>query len=302
MKSAFAAVVSALGLCLSACGGGGGGGDATPPAATPVTATFIESGSVFVGAPPLTLPGSRLIQNQAELNQVLARMRPGTVRQPALTNPNFSLVSIIYLEGDADRDPSSSLAVTNASHAADGAASVNVEYCGTGPVVGGEHRSYAFYSVPAQTGAAGFSVVSRQLPMCVSRTRVPSTLIAAGDANLAFPPGDPIRIIRTLTDWMEIQQRMPPGSVPAAYLNPDFSRVTIIFLQGLGDNTPTSYVLLVNVLSGSGVQFVSSEYCWPQIVFIANHSPFAAYVVDVLGTDVRVEAVDSAPPNCAIAR
>lgn len=293
-------------VAIGACGGGGGiASTPTPPPVevpTPIGATLIQAGSVLPAAQPSSTR-MRLIQSKADLDAVILRLPPGSILLQD-SAPDFSSMNLVYLEGAGDNDPSSAVSLSSARKNSDGSSSFNVEYCGnlSSPAT---HRPFSLYTVPALTGAATFAEVASQLPNCGGRTRVPATLVASGDLSggkyLPLPP-ERFMIATNQGQWNTALQRIP-GAVPQQYVNPDFTQVNMVYLEGYGDNDQASYVRLLDLLRASPSDyFLYAEYCGSSIVFIATHTGFAVYAVPLLPVGVRVEWSSKQPPNCLVPR
>jgi len=296
VKSTKTSVVLFLSVLVTAsCGGGGGGGNSPPPS-TGINTALVASGSVIAGV-EIIPNASRVISTQAELDQFVGRA--GALNVPAeYRSVNFTLNSVLYVEGGGDNDPSSSVRIVDAE-TVNGVNMVSTEICGIPASNPSGHRPFAMYIVPASIRTAMFTSTQHSRPSCITVSDIQATRVAAGDLPLSTPPlVSPARVIRNLSEWSAIASRIPAGALPAGYA-PDFTAVTLIYLEG-SDNDPSSYMRIIQVLrSVDNSVDAAYEYCGNTIVMLPTHLPYALYSVPKTAGTVRLNIQVHAPPNCA---
>lgn len=292
----FAAI---LALASVAACGGGGGSDNTPP---PVSVD-IEVSVVAVGEVRSTIPVTarmQVINTQAQWDVVLLQIG-AQIPQQFLT-PNFSQLSLIYVEGAGDSDPFSNLRILGAVRQASGTTVITVEQCGGMPAAPAVHIPFTLYVSQKIEGAIAFSSTVAARPNCQGATSIPVTRVAAGD----FPiPSSIPTLIRTQAELNVLIAALPFGAIPVIFRTPDFTQVNFILVRGRGDNDPTSYVRILALLrERDGSYDVLVEFCGSSIDFIPNHTPFALYAVAPITGDLRVALINHNPGDevCATAR
>jgi hypothetical protein len=285
----------ALAVAASACGGGGGTSASLP---TPVVVTLVQAGSVLPTAEP-TAERARVIRNQAELDIVLARLPAGSI-PPAFGTPNFSLVNLLYLEGAGDDDPLSGLSVVSAVRNADGSHAIGAEYCGIAAPVG-PHRPFALYSAPLLAGGAVFSQSNATLPNCAGRSRVVATMISSGTPFGRVGTEQHVRVATNSAQWNEILAHVPSGDLPPQFATPDFSQVTMIYLEGPYVFDQSAYVRVVDFLRATpSLHLLYAGFCGTLSDFINPFKDYALYSTPAFVGEIRSEWIYDEPPNCRV--
>ncbi|MBN9429612.1 MAG: hypothetical protein J0H09_24215 [Burkholderiales bacterium] len=122
-----------------------------------------------------------------------------------------------------------------------------------------------------------------------AENQMPHTLVASGNVgenSSAHPP--PMRLIRNQQEWAEILPRFA-GTVPAGYATPDFSQLSLLYVEGYPTRDPGTYVRLQSFRSTiDGAQHdVEVEYCGVEEFSGAMYIPFALYTLPPLTGEAR---------------
>ena len=294
LMKAVAMIVAAV--LVAGCGGGEGGGNESPAPPVSVATAFVAAGVVLPSAAE-TASKFRLVQTQADLDQITSRL-PAASLPPSLTTPNFTLVNLIYLEGPPDLDNSSYVAIASASRASTGVTTFDWEYCGLGSVTNSPRRVFSFYTVTPSTTTASPNLTTRKLPNCIGRTVLGTTTVVSGSATMPVVNED-FQVVTTQAQWDALKVRFPGVAIPPAFVSPDFTQTNLIYVQK-GDDSAQSSVRVPNVfkIPTPPINSVVVEYCAGPGVSIPNHWPFSVTAVPALSGDVRVESTFANLPNC----
>lgn len=287
---------------LMACGaascGGGSSSENVP------NTQFLSVQLVLTGAEPAAaapLPNQvTVISSAAQLE--LVRNGRFTVPSPLATY-DFSQGDLIYVEGLGDLDPASVVRVAQVTRSSTGMESVTAEACSTGPRQAGTHRPFALYTVSKLLNVGAFSVTAGLFD-CPTVRRLASTFVAAGSpsAFCCLPPRPPT-FIRDQATLNALAALLPPGTLPVLYATPDFSQVTLVYLESTGEFDPQAYVRLMGAYENmDGSRDLVAERCDTVTDFIASYGSYAIYAIPRIATDARVFYVTNSPPGCLTTR
>jgi hypothetical protein len=296
MKAALRLSVSCLlALLVASCSSGD---DEEVPNTQYVPFTLVATGVAPAGAP--ILPSAvTVIRNQAELDQ----LRQGRFTPPAsLANFDFTQGDIVYVEANGDRDPTSVARLLQVSRNGD-SDFVTAETCSTVSREPGDHRPFALYTLP-KLNVIEAVAMSLGFFDCPSAKRLPATLVAAGSPSpfCCLPPRPPT-FIRDQATLNALAALLPAGTIPAAYAAPDFSQVTLVYLEVVGQSDAQGYVRVMGVYeSVDASRDIVAERCEVTTDFEAPFASYAIYAIPRIATDARIAFVSNAPPNCLTTR
>jgi hypothetical protein len=295
MRAFFSLVVAAA--ILAGCGGGGGS-SYDPSTGESLVIQLVTTGVADPSSSPA--PGGQVVvTSSAQLTSLAA----GRFTIPAsLANFDYTRGTVIYVEGIGDLDLTS-VARIDQIRRSDGLDSITSQVCRSVPLMAGSHRPFALYTTPNILNLTPGIATTTGLFPCAMVSLLPSTFVAGGLAPITdFSPRPPT-VIRDQAVWDNTKSKLPAGSIPPQFANPDFSQVVLIYVETLGDADINLYVRMMGVYANvDGSHDVVAEQCGLITDFIHMYNHYAVYQVPRFTGDARVTHAPVAPPNCLTAR
>ena len=289
------AVTCALAFLAASCGGGS---DENVSNTQFVPFQLVTTGATPSGA--TFLPSTvTVIKSAAELEQV----RAGRFTVPAsLASYDFTQGDIVYVEANGDTDPTSAVRLLQVTRS-NGADFVTIESCSTAGRQPGPHRPFALYTT-AKMMVVDSVATSLGFFDCPSVKRLPQTVVAAGSpAAFCCTPPRPPTFIRDQATLNALIALLPPGTIPAQYAAPDFSQVTLVYLEATGLSTTDGFVRLMGAYeSVDASRDLVAEVCDTVTDFEAPFAAYAIYAIPRVVPAGRVAFVRDSPPNCLTTR
>lgn len=237
--------------------------------------------------------GFLVIADQAALDALAARIGTGRI-PPQYRTPDFAQSNLVYLEGTGDNDPASAVRIVDAGRNAEGVR-LNGEFCGNPVSTIPAHRPFALYVVPSLEGTMSVEWSLALLPNCVAVKRVNVTLrssgLAAGDGVM------PSRVFRGAGELDPYIIHML-GPLGGPYDIPDFSKASLIYVEGGAADNTGAYVRILHVYENlDGSYDVRTEFCKEAGAAANPYTPHALYLTAVpLPGTARFDMVTRTPP------
>lgn len=319
---------------VAACGGGSGSGDdvagggdgngnggGNPPPVegppVPLTVEHLESSRAYAVTPPS--PRLVIVRSPGELN-VLSSPQNG-YGWPRLSASDFDEHWLLYLEYRPVRVlvNDARIGIERIETSGDGSSHlIFAEACllppdprlADLPDLGGS-RPYSLYRSSRFTGTVEVHWTERNAADCLIRHArtvagltpdpLPLALVVEGDAEGRVLLDRPT-VVRSSEQWAAVRARIG-GPVPAAYENPDFTRVNLIYVETDGDWGVDSYVRIWDVHGNAdrSYRLIRTEYCGLG-ESLPTHRPFAIYETEVLLGTVEFDNLSSMMGRCLTQR
>lgn len=331
MRNALATVF--LIALVAACGGGGGddvasggdgngngggnGGGSPPPVEqpqVPLVLEYLDSNRIFIeasAAPRLIV--ARSVDEYRALPPFEQRVAPPP---PDLAASDFEQYWLLYLEYRSVQPSvnSARIGIERIETSSDGSVhTIFAEFCVLPPENPRlDPRPYSMYKTSRFTGTVEVRWAERSASECLVRHEgtiagltpdpIPLQLVAAGDVDLRFAWNRGPLVVRSSEQWAEVRRGIT-GPLPAAYENPDFARINLIYLETFGDWGVDSYVRIrdVYVNADRSYRLIRTEYCGYE-EGMSTHRPFAIYETEVLPGTVEFENLSSSMERCLTQR
>lgn len=287
-------IASSLALLAASCAGGD---DETVPTQF-IAFQLLATGVVPPGVAPL--PSQVTVVTSAGQ---LDALRLGRFTVPeSLANFDFAQGDVVYVEANGDRDPTSVVRLLQVTRSS-GSDFVTIETCSTVAREQGPHRPYALYTMPK---VMTVDSIANSLGFfdCPSAKRLPATFVAGGSAApfCCLEPRPPT-LIRDQATLAALVALLPAGTVPPQYAAPDFSQVTLVYLESTGEFDPQAYVRLMGAYeSVDASRDLVAERCGVITDFEAPYASYAIYAIARVVPTARLAYVVNSPPDCLTAR
>lgn len=319
---------------VAACGGGSGSGDdvagggdgdgnggGNPPPVegppVPLTVEHLQSNWLYFNSSP----APRFVVARSVEDYRALPLRQDLFPYLNLVASDFDAHRVLYLEYSAvlHRVNDVRIGIERIETSSDGAShAVFAEVCllppdprmAHLPVLSG-FRPFSLYRTSRFTGTVEVHWTERNAADCLIRHArtvaglspdpLPLALVVEGDAEGRVLLDRPT-VVRSSEQWAAVRARIG-GPVPAAYENPDFTRVNLIYVETDGDWGVDSYVRIWDVHGNAdrSYRLIRTEYCGLG-ESLPTHRPFAIYETEVLLGTVEFDNLSSTMGRCLTQR
>jgi len=231
----------------------------------------------------------------------------GLANPEELRELDYAQFSVLYLEAPATDALADTARVLELRRTGGSQDSIVAERCMADPngipTPARSHRPYAYYIIPKLL--AGFSFSWRTAASGCS-TVAPTNLVFIAASDWGFPTGLPAPplagVIRTQAELDAVLPSFPPGAVPAQFLRPDFSQLTLI-LASMSRWMDPSHIRIHSVLVNTdGSRDAIAEFCGRSFAHVAFAGTIALYAVPKFEDELRITVIRHEPGACVLPR